>query len=363
MMRRAPPNRRDARAVWLGLADPNGAHCDPAMGEWRIRVSRTRAAGGLAAGLAAGLLLLLLLLAGCATDLSRAELATEYVVLGAGYLGQDQPEQAIGYLERALELQPDTPGARFHLARALIRAERAAAAAPHLKVLLAAAPDNLRVLELQAAALQQRGRRREALAVYRTLLQLHPAHHTARYNAAMLLWAGGDRAAAADHLRTLLDHHPDDQEARYQLGVLLAEAELPDEAAAVLSRYLEAEPTDVDALVALARVETRRRRYLAALDAYQPAIAALQERGSPAPAGGQGNDARGRLAELQFERAVILLTAVEDPYAGLAALEAALAGGFDDPQRLAALLAEPNLLLPEQVQRVVASTRASVLGR
>ncbi len=303
---------------------------------------------------AAAVVLAVVILAGCATDLSRAELADEYVALGSGYLRLDQPERAIAYLERALELRPDAPGARFHLATALIRAGHPAAAMPHLDLLAAATPDNVRVLELRAAALQGQGRFAAALAVYRKLLHLQPAHVTARYNAAMLLWEQGDRAAAADELRVLLDQEPGDHQARYQLGVLLADSGLPDAAAPVLSRYLEVHPDDLDALVALARVETRRESYVAALRAYELALVALGARGG----GSSGSPERRDLyAEVEFERAVILLTEVEAPYAGLKALRTALQNGFADPQRLAALLAEPDLLVPERVRAFLDAQR------
>ena len=282
----------------------------------------------------------LVLSAGCATDLSRDRLATEYFNLGTGYLELGEPERAAGYLERALELQPDAAAARFNLAVALMELDQAAAAAPHLDLLLAADPENVRVLELQAANHQRRGRSGDALVVYGTLLRLQPQHPAARYNAAILLWSLGEADAAAAELRALLLHDSDDHEARYNLGLLLAEQGSPEEAAEVLAAYLEAVPGDIDALLTLAGVETRRHRYAAALHAYDDAAALL-------PA------ADSRQVELAFERAVILLTAVQDPGAGLAALAQALEAGFRDRERLAALLAEEHLVRRDGVLALI----------
>ena len=291
----------------------------------------------------------LLLCAGCATDLNRAQLAVEYFNLGTGYLELGEAQQAAGYFERGLELQPEAVEARFNLAVALLELGDAAAASGHLDLLLATAPENVRVLELQAISHQRRGRLGDALATYRRLLRVQPEHTTARYNTAILLWSLAELPAAAVELRALLRHDPDDQEARYSLGLLLAQTGPPQEATAELSRYLEAVPDDGDALVALARVERQRGRFEAALEAYAAAAELL-------PA------ADGRRAELVFERAVILLSAVDDHSAGLTALATALENGFRDRDRLAALLAGEHLVRRAAVLELVAAHFPELAG-
>ena len=273
----------------------------------------------------------LLLCAGCATDVSRAQLAAEYFHLGTGYLELGEPQQAADYFQRGLELQPDADDTRFNLAVALLELGAANAASGHLAVLLAADPGNVRVLELQAISDERRGRLGDALATYRRLLQVQPEHAAARYNAAILLWALGELPAAAEELRTLLRFAPDDHQARYRLGALLAQTGPPEEAARVLGEYLEAVPDDADALATLAQVERQRGRYETALEAYGSAAELL-------PAGD------GRQAELAFERAWILLAALEDHGAGLAALTLALENGYRDLDRLTELLLEERLV-------------------
>ena len=272
----------------------------------------------------------LLLGAGCATDANREQLAAEYFNLGTGYLELGEPRQAAAYFQRGLELQPEAADTRFNLAVALLELGDAAAAGGHLAVLLAADPENVRVLELQAVSQERRGRLGDALATYRRLLQVQPEHPMARYNAAILLWALGELPAAAEELRTLLRQDPDDHQARYRLGSLLAQTGPPEEAAAVLGEYLEAVPDDGDALATLAQVERQRGRYEAALEAFEAAAGLLP--------------AAGRQAELAFERAAMLLTALEDHSAGLAALTLALENGYRDLDRLTELLLEEGLV-------------------
>ena len=273
----------------------------------------------------------LLLGAGCATDVSREQLAAEYFHLGTGYLELGEPQQAADYFQRGLELRPDADDTRYNLALALLELGAANAAAGHLAVLLAADPGNVRVLELQAISDERRGRLGDALATYRRLLQVQPEHTTARYNAAVLLWALGELPAAEAELRTVLRYDPDDHPARYRLGALLAQTGPPEEAARVLGEYLEAVPDDGEALATLAQVERQRGRFETALEAYGSAAELL-------PADDN------RQAEVAFERAWILLAALEDHGAGLAALTRALENGYRDLDRLTELLLEERLV-------------------
>ena len=287
------------------------------------------------------------LASGCASsDLTREQFADEYYNLGTGFLESEDFERAVRYLERAVALRPAAAEARFNLAAALLESGDTAAASDHLERLLAASPDNVRVLELQAESHQRGGRWGDALATYVRLLEVQPRHSSARFNRAILLWTLGDKPAAAVQLRALLAEYPDDQDARLHLGLLIADAGdvvvgAPAEASGLLRQYLEEHPDAADALLALARVERLQGRYDAALELYADAEQRLEE------------DDPHR-AEAAFERAVILLTAVEDPIAGLEALRTALQRGFADQERLADLLARDDLLYRPMVLDLLA---------
>lgn len=325
----------------IGMACSGTAHTDS--------VRSRRAPGRAAAAATVALAVLAVLMTGCATsDLTREQFADEYFHLGTGYLESGDSERAVRYLERAVTLRPAAAAARFNLAAALLEAGDTLAASDHLERLLAADPDNLRVLELQAESHERGGRWGDALAVYRRLLVVQPRHASARFNSAILLWTLGDLSGAAVQLRALLHEHPDDQEARLHLGLLIASAGdpavgAPAQASTLLRAYLEEHPdaSDAsDALIALARVESTQRRYDAALELYADVEQQLAE------------DDPHR-AEAAFERAVILLTAVEDPIAGLEALKTALQQGFSDEERLADLLVRDDLLYRPMVLDVI----------
>ena len=310
-----------------------------AHGRWARRaLGRTAAAAAIA---------LAALATGCASsDLTREQFADEYYNLGTGFLESGDHERAIRYLERSLALRPDAADARLNLASALLEEGDTAAASGHLELLLASDPDNVRVLELQAESHQRGGRWGDALTVYARLLTVQPRHAAARFNSAILLWTLGDRSSAAVQLRALLSEHPDDQDARLHLGLLIADAGdpavgAPAEASALLRDYLEEHPDAADALLALARVERTQQRYDAALELYADAEEHLAEEDPQA-------------AEAAFERAVILLTAVEDPIFGVEALRTALQRGFSDQDRLAELLTRDDLLYRPMVLDIIA---------
>ena len=326
------------------VADPG----PPARRRTLLRTPRPACAVRPAVIAAAALIAVALLAAGCASsDLTREQFADEYFNLGTGFLESGDHERAIRYLQRAVALRPDAADARFNLAAALLEAGDTVAASAHLERLLATGPDNLRVLELQAESHQRGGRWGDALAVYGRLLAVQPRHPGARFNSAILLWTLGDKPAAAVQLRALLAEHPDDQDARLHLGLLIADAGdatvgAPAEASNLLREYLEEHPDAADALLALARVERAQRRYDAALELYADAEQRLA-----------ADDPRS--ADAAFERAVILLTAVEDPIAGLVALRTALQKGFGDEERLAALMARDDLLYRPMVLDMIAT--------
>ena len=313
---------------------------------------RPRRALGRAAAAAIVAIALAALATGCVSrDLTREQFADEYYSLGTGFLESGDHERAIRYLQRAVALRPAAVDARFNLAAAFLESGDTVAASDHLGQLLASDPDNRRVLELQAESHRRGARWGDALAVYVRLLEVQPRHPAARFNSAILLWTLGDRSAAAVQLRALLNEYPDDHDARLHLGLLIADAGDPAvgafaEASTLLRDYLEEHPDAADAVLALARVESAQRRYDAALDLYAEAEQLLPE------------DDPER-AEAAFERAVILLTAVEDPIAGLVALRTALQGGFRDEDRLASLLARDDLLYRPMVLDTVANHGAS----
>jgi tetratricopeptide (TPR) repeat protein len=85
--------------------------------------------------------------------LVRPRDATALRLLAEACARQDRHADAQSALERALELEPDHPGARFSLATALFHQQKAPEALPHIERLLAEAPASAPYRSLMAACL------------------------------------------------------------------------------------------------------------------------------------------------------------------------------------------------------------------
>ena len=283
---------------------------------------------------------LFLLFSSCASDLNRIQLAEEYANLGGAYIKLRDMDGAISYLKRSLELDDEDTETQFNLAFALLSNKEIAEAQKILENLYTIDPSNSRVLELQAVAFQSANQFTAALNKYKEILAIQPENSLARYNSAILLWDIDKPTLAISELKTLVEFYPNDKEALYNLGVFLFESGELSEATVILSQYLEKEPNDVDALLAFARVENRRSKYLESLSAFDMAINLLSEQDS-------------RLREIYFERATILLTKVEDPKAGLIALEKSFSKGFRDNKKISTLLEIDGLLEKQKVYDLI----------
>lgn len=284
------------------------------------------------------LLLLPMFLSGCAGGSRVDNLAAEYYNLGNSYFNQEKYSQAAVFYERALELDVELHKARFNLSLSLIRLNRADEAEILLLKLLAEDPTNIRVFEMLAYNYHIQGRTEDAIELLEDILEKSPESVSARYNLGILLWDIDKKNMAVAAFTTLLDYAPDDSRTLFNLGRLFFELNKAEDAVSYLEEYLQTEPTDVSAFMLLARSHYVLKRYDKALEAYDLALSFEQD-----------------LAEAWFQRAVILLTEVEDPEQGLQSLSLALEAGFKDMEMIAGLLDFTNLLERNRVTDLLKS--------
>lgn len=274
-----------------------------------------------------GILVITSVFTSCASQITRSELAGEYLNLGNAYFELGDYEQAAEYYARAADLDPQLRAAGLNLARAYISEARYAEALSIIDELLADDPENARVLQTRAYALYQAGRADEALAVYRSVLAEDPFNSDVLYNVSVILQAQGEAEEALSRVRVALEVAEDDAEALRLAGRLAYQLTRYDDAIMYIESYLAGESED-NAAKALLGDALRKGGFVSrALSTYDEVL--KEEPRNP---------------DALFGKSVALLTAAEDEEGGLEALRSAVSAGFANSS-----LAEAELLVDANV--------------
>ena len=284
------------------------------------------------------------LLYGCASEMRIEDIAAEYYNLGNGFYELKRFDKAIRYYELALERNPSLSAARWNLALAHIQTGEYEAAEDILVQWLQRDPGSIEARETLAIVYHGGQRREEALEILREVLALAPEDTLALNNIAMILWEMERREEAMGYLETLLEYEPSSRDVLFNLAVLCDEAGADEQAMGYAEQYLaliEAGEKDqtgdiIEASLIAARGYARREVFYQALETYERILALDAKR-----------------AEAWFEKALILLTSVEDPDLGAEALRRALELGYAETDRIRDLLSREDLLDREVVESLV----------
>lgn len=268
---------------------------------------------------------------GCATTLSREELATEYYNIGSAYFELDELEKSATYLARAIELSPELARASYNLARVYVLQRRHSEAIELLDTLLFEDPDNVLVMETIGYANFEMGDLAAAAQWYERALDRSPSDVDLIENLAVVALENEDYERATELLRRAIGIDP----TRAGLYRTLAETEreLGDTEAALRAYedYLKivSEPE--------ARVLFEYSELLEDAQFYADAIAVLERvadmTGSP----------RELQARAQFARGRMLITKAEEIQSGVDAIRASVSLGFTDSEEIRGLLDDPAL--------------------
>jgi spermidine synthase/tetratricopeptide (TPR) repeat protein len=159
-------------------------------------------------------------------------------------------EEAVPLYERALQAEPDHAMVAFELAQSLQKLQRPEAAVTVLEAMRARRPDSVRIESALAFAYVQVGRRDEALAAYKVLLERYPTEDSLVIVGALLLENG--RAFEAElHFERALALDPTSWEAAGGLvQILLPEPAHHDRARRLLDQALQFHPDQPELLKA-----------------------------------------------------------------------------------------------------------------
>jgi Flp pilus assembly protein TadD len=169
-----------------------------------------------------------------------------YNNLAGSLIARGATEEALGLVQRALDLRPDYPEAHNNLGLVLASRGRWDEAIRHYRRALELDPAYPEAHNNLGFAIAAGGELDEAIAHYRWALEGDPGQAGVHYNLAMALLARGDDPQAAAHLRRALELQPDFLEAHNNLGILLARSGRLDEAIEQFRRALEIAPSSAE---------------------------------------------------------------------------------------------------------------------
>jgi len=169
-----------------------------------------------------------------------------YNNLAGSLIARGATDEALGLVQKALELRPDYPEAHNNLGLVSTRRGRLDQAIWHYRRALQLDPTYPEAHNNLGFALAGRGDLDEAIAHYRRALEGDPGHAGVHYNLAMALIGQGEERRAAAHLRQAVELQPDFLEAHNNLGILLARGGRLDEAIEQFRQALEIAPASAE---------------------------------------------------------------------------------------------------------------------
>jgi tetratricopeptide (TPR) repeat protein len=174
--------------------------------------------------------------------------ATAQYNIGTIFLERGEPQRAIAYFERSIELRPQHPPTHHNLGAALAALGRHKEATQEFERAVELEPGYaLGHLKLAITAMNA-GRIDEAKRRFEAVLQLQPHNADAHRGLAGTLLADGKLADAIHHARAALDVAPEDAESHNLLGAALAQQGQIAEAVEQFEAAVRLDPTMLQAL-------------------------------------------------------------------------------------------------------------------
>jgi len=193
-------------------------------------------------------------------------------LLGTLYIQTCQPVQAVTYLRRATQTQPDNAEIHNNLGTALHSLKKLEEAVPCYEQALRINPSYKSALGNLANTLRDLGRLEEAIERYRQCLRLMPTDPHMLVNAGLALFKHQKADEAAAYFEEALQVKPDYFPALSNLGSALLEQGKTVEAIVQYERALQLKPESVEILVNLGAAFWEVNRLDKAVECYERAL-------------------------------------------------------------------------------------------
>ena len=162
--------------------------------------------------------------------------------LGAIFFQQGRLDEAMGYFQKALELEPDDANAHFNLARVLLKKQRLDESVAHFQRVLEIEPNDAKAQSDLGSVFLQKGQAHEAIAHFRKALEIQPDFAEGHNNLGWVLLQIGRLDEAVGHFQKVVEIHPENAEAHNNLGWVLLQGGRVDEAIAHFQTALKIQP-------------------------------------------------------------------------------------------------------------------------
>jgi tetratricopeptide (TPR) repeat protein len=168
--------------------------------------------------------------------------AKAFMWLGVSRLAEERPQAAIAPLDRAHDLDPADVDTLYHRGRAYFLVAKDSYAA-----MFKANPDSFRVHQVLAESAAEAYRADEAIAQYKTAIELAPKQSGLHESLGDQYWTSGNLDRAAGAYKAELEIDPTDTMAKFKLGSLYVVHANSAEGVPLLRQALQEDPTLRDA--------------------------------------------------------------------------------------------------------------------
>jgi len=245
--------------------------------------------------------------------------ASAYYNLGRAMEIEEQSEEGLEAMRRALELDPGYDKAYGGIGWALFNRQRFKEAEEYLRTAAETNPSDKEALQNLAESLRAQGRSEEALHWYDAVIELNSRFGHAYLGKAMAMAELRRDEEAFDNFERALELNPNDHQAHGGLGWLLLNQKRYEESERRFLRAVELNPADQQALQNLAESVRAQGRFEEALRWYD-AVIELNDGDGQAHAGRAimlGELGRDDEARDSFERALSVKPELREALSGL----------------------------------------------
>ncbi len=278
----------------------------------------------------------MILLSSCSSFGYKEELVEAYYNLGNAYSDLGMLDDSAAVFTRALQIDPSFPSAAYNLGIVHIQSGSYKQGIAVLTDLLKKNPENILVMKILAWGYFKEGDIHKAIETYKSILKIDSYNRDVLNNITILMIHDSLYEEVYPYLVKLESIGDASSNTLYNLGI--AERELGISSGAVwFEAAYEKDKTVKEFLTALIDALKTERRYSRVIEYYDILLEM-----DPNP-------------EFLFDKAFILLTAIEDYNLGIPALEEAMKGGFSDSERIDELKFYPDLLDVDRILSIFIS--------